>query len=306
VRTAKIAAKREIRPHKSVPIDEQQAPCACWAGRSNMIAGGAGAVFEWARAQAKKKQEYAAGGVDVDNSGAADLVGVIDASMRPYLERVDQGALVYPACKRKRADQESDIRSVWVHTRLEAARYLTMVPGRQIGLLMEPARQLEIFGTFLRRQPHEKTVIDFTGVPADDLVLAIIAGLNWLNHCALLASVDRARFSGTLRNFRRMVEVGQQWWSLEGAEARCAEMLGTKKEPPLMLYLVWKNYTVLSKEVASATMFGSSTERAVARRQKMLKEALAEHPIELDKALAELKETMSRFDAAQEPDDLLG
>jgi hypothetical protein len=243
---------------------------------------------------------------EVDPSGAAELVGVIDAAVPAYLERVDQGALVYPACERKPTDLESDIRSVWAHTRLEAVRYLTMVPGRQIGLLIEPARQLEMFDTFLRKQPHENTVIDFTGVPADDLVLAIIAGLNWLNHCALLAGVDHTRFSGTLRNFRRMAAVGQQWWSLEGAEARCDEMLRIKQKPPVMLYLVWQNYTMLSKEVASATMFGPSTERTIARRQKMLEQEFAEHPTELDAALTELREAMSRFDAAQEPDDLLG
>jgi hypothetical protein len=258
-------------------------------------------VFGWART---KKLEPHAG--EVDLSGAAKFVGVIDAAVRAYLEKVDQGALVYPACKRQITDLDSDIRSVWAHTRLEAVRYLTMVPGRQIGLLIEPARQIEMFETFLRKQPHEETVIDFTGVPADDLVLAIIAGLNWLNHCALLAGVDHTRFSGTLRNFRRMAAVGQQWWSLEGAEARCAEMLKAREKPPLMVYLVWQNFTMLSKEVASATMFGPSTERTIARRKKMLEAEFAERPTELEAALAELKETMSRFDAAQEPDGLLG
>jgi hypothetical protein len=143
-------------------------------------------------------------------------------------------------------------------------------------------------------------------VPADDLVLAIIAGLNWLNHCALLAGVDHTRFSGTLRNFRRMAAVGQQWWSLEGAEARCAEMLRIREKPPLMLYLVWQSYTMLSKEVASATMFGPSIQRTIARRQEMLEEKFAEHPARLEVAITELTEAMSRFDAAREPDDLLG
>jgi hypothetical protein len=213
---------------------------------------------------------------------------------------------VYPACKRKRADLESDIRSVWTHTRLEAARYLSMVPGRSIALLIEPARQIEMFDTFLRRPPHDNTVIDFTGVPADDLVLAIVAGLNWLNHCALLAGVDYKRFSGTLLNFRRMVAVGHQWWSMEGAGARCAELIRAKERPPLMLYQVWKSYTMLSKEVASATLFGPSIGRTIAMRQKMLAEDFAECPLELEAALSEIKETMARFDAAHEPDDLLG
>jgi hypothetical protein len=256
-------------------------------------------VFGWTRARAKHQQLHTEG-------GAAELVSIIDAAIPLYLERVDRGALVYPACKRKRADLESDIGSIWTHSRLEAVRYLTMVPGRRIELLIEPARQPEIFDTFLRKQPHENTVVDFTGVPADDLVLAIVAGLNWLKHCALLAGADHTKFSGTLRNFRRLVTVGQQWWSLEGAQARCAEMIWAREKPPLMLYLVWQNYTVLSKEIASATMSGPSIERTIAVRQEMLGKEFAERPIELEAALAETKDTMARFDVAQEPDDLLG
>jgi hypothetical protein len=163
-----------------------------------------------------------------------------------------------------------------------------------------------MFEAFLRMPPHENTVIEFTGVPADDLVLAIIAGLNWLNRCALLAHVDRTRFSGTLRHFRKLAVAGQQWWALEGAERRCVEMLKTEETPPLMLYLVWRSYTALSKEVASASFFGPSTERTIERRQKMLQGEFVADPVQLEAALIELKETMASFEVAREPDDLLG
>ena len=63
-------------------------------------------------------------------------------------------------------DPEGDLRSIWEHTRLEAIRYVTMVPGRQNALLLEPARQADMLDAFLRLQPHDKTVIDFTGVAA--------------------------------------------------------------------------------------------------------------------------------------------
>jgi hypothetical protein len=261
-------------------------------------------MFGWARGEIGKQQPRTA--MEPVTSGAAELITLIDATVPSYLEKVDQGALVYPACKRKPTDLECDIRSVWAHTRLEAVRYLTMVPDRQDGLLITPARQIEMFEAFLRMSPHENTVIEFTGVAADDLVLAIIAGLNWLNRCALLAHVDRTRFSGTLRHFRKLAVAGQQWWALEGAEARCVEMLKTNEKPPLMLYLVWQSYTALSKEVASASLFGPSTEQTIERRQKMLREQIVTNPARLEAALIELKETISSFEIAREPDDLLG
>jgi hypothetical protein len=35
-----------------------------------------------------------------------------------YLDEVDQGKLIYPACKRTLSDVDGDVRSVWDHTRL--------------------------------------------------------------------------------------------------------------------------------------------------------------------------------------------
>jgi hypothetical protein len=267
--------------------------------------GEAETLFRWAQ---PKNQTVAKQAPDTvgDLFDVSELLAAIDAVVPRYLNRVDQGALVYPACKRMLTDRESDPRSIWAHTRLEAVRYMTMVPGRQVGLLVEPARQAEIFDTFLRKQPHEKTVVDFTGIAADDLVTAIIAGLNWLNHCALLAGVDHNRFSGTQRNFRRMSALARQWWALQGAEARCTQMRETREKPPFMLHLVWQNYTVLAKEIAAATMFGPSIEKTVTRRQKMLDEELRERPGELAAAIGELQDAVFRFETAREPDDLLG
>ncbi|HEY0912465.1 MAG TPA: hypothetical protein VGD75_19765, partial [Bradyrhizobium sp.] len=238
-------------------------------------------------------------------SDAGEVLGAIDAVVPRYIERADRGEVIYPACKRKPADPEGDLRSIWEHTRLEAVRYITMVPGRQAALLLEPARQLAMIDAFLRLLPHDKTVIDFTGDAADDLAIAIIAGLNWLNHCSVLAGVDHHRYSGTLRSFRKIAGIAQQWWTMEDAQARCAQMLQAKEKPPLMLHLVWQDYTGLAKEIASAAIFGPAIDKTVARRRDMLEKEFAERPAERDAAIAELTDTMACFEAAREPDDLL-
>ena len=48
-----------------------------------------------------------------------------------YLNDVDQGKLIYPACKRAPSDVCGDVRSIWDHTRLEAMRYVMLVPGKR-------------------------------------------------------------------------------------------------------------------------------------------------------------------------------
>ena len=140
-----------------------------------------------------------------------------------YLDDVDQGKLVYPACKRPRSDAHGDVRSIWDHTRLEAIRYVTMVPRREFELLAEPARQREMLEAYLRQRPHEDTVIEFTGSTMSDLAIAIVAGFNWLNHCAVLAAADRDKFTGTLNHFRKVTVLAQQWWAMEGADERCGQ-----------------------------------------------------------------------------------
>jgi hypothetical protein len=193
--------------------------------------------------------------------GPQALLQDLDERVPRYLDDADQGKLIYPACKRTPSDAGGDIRSIWDHTRLEAMRYLMAVPRREFELLGEPARQPEMLEAYLRQRPHDETVIEFTGSTMSDIAIATIGGINWLNHCATLVEVNRERFSGTLGTFRKIVRLAQQWWAMEGAEARYGEMLSERQTPPLMLYLVWLEYTRLAKEIAAAASPGSSAER---------------------------------------------
>ena len=202
-----------------------------------------------------------------------------------YVDDADQGRVTYPACKQIVCN-DSDVRAVWDHTRLEAMRYLIMVPGREVGLLAEPARQPEMLEAFLREQQHDDTVIDFTGSTMSDIAIAIFAGFNWLNHCAVLGAAERERFSGTLHHFRKLVVLAQQWWATEGADLRCRQMIEAGERPPLLLYLVWTDYTRLAKEVAAAGL-SRAIERGAA-------------PADLDA----LMQTMARLQHAGEPADL--
>jgi len=202
-----------------------------------------------------------------------------------YVDDADQGRLSYPACKQTILGVD-DVHAVWDHTRLEAIRYLMLLPQREFELLAEPSRQSEMLETFLRQQPHDDTVIDFTGSTMSDIAIAIFAGFNWINHCAVLAAVEREKFSGTLQHFRKLIVLAQQWWATEGAGPRCRQMIEAGEKPPLMLYLVWTDYTRLAKEIAAAGL-SRAIEGGAA-------------PADLDALL----QTMTRLQHAGEPDDL--
>ena len=240
-------------------------------------------MFDWWQSKKAKPAGNAPGGF----AGPRALLEDLDRRVPQYLADTDQGKLIYPACKRTPSDADGDIGHLWDHTRLEAMRYVMLVPGRNFDLLHEPARQLEMIDAYLARPPHEETVIDFTAATTANFAIAIVAGLNWLIHCAQLAGVDPTQHYGTIRHFRRLVTVAQRWWLSEGAVERCAQMLANGEQPPLMLYLIWSEYTRLSKSIAAAAIFGPSINRS---------EKLVALPADL----------MARFETAQDPKDLLG
>ena len=202
-----------------------------------------------------------------------------------YLDEVDHGKRIYPACRRALSDLDGDVRSVWDHTRLEAMRYLTMVPAPEFELLTSADRQIEMMNAYLIQRPHDETVIDFTGTATTDFALAILGGLNWLTHCATLSGVHPGKQSGTIRNFRRIVTLAHSWWLTEGANERSNQMLANGEQPPLMFYLIWSDYTQLAKHIAAATVFGSSINRAA-------------------KLIALPADLVPRFEAAQDPLEL--
>lgn len=186
------------------------------------------------------------------NDGPVTLIEDIEKRGKRYLDDVDNGKFISPACKRSATDAGNDEAAVGDHTRLEAFRYLLAVPRNECRLLADPDQQAALLDGYLRQLPHEDTVIEFTGVTNADLAIAIIAGFNWLVHCAVLAGADPREFYGALRNFRRVASTAQKWWATDGAKERYAEMLAAQQEPPLFLNLVWADYGRMAAVIATA------------------------------------------------------
>ena len=180
------------------------------------------------------------------------LLADVETRGKRYLDDVDSGKFISPACKRTASDAGGDEASVCDHTALEAFRYLLMVPRQEFRLLAEPEQQQALLDGYLRQLPHEETVIEFTGVTHADVAIAIIAGFNWLVHCAVLAGADPKEFYGALRNFRRIASSAQKWWMTDDAKDRYAEMTQAGEVPPLFLNLVWANYSRMATQIAAA------------------------------------------------------
>lgn len=246
---------------------------------------GAANLFDWLRSGKQLFTSPAVKPPSGDPGQPDSLLADLRQRVPRYLADVDQGKLIYPACKRTLADTDGDVGAVWDHTRLEAMQYVMAVPGGDLGPLTDPARQIEMMNGYLVQRPHGETLIDFTGAAIADFSIATLAGLNWLTHCAELAAVPPAQQTGTLRHFRKLVTLAQRWWLTEGAIERCGEMIATGERAPLMLNLIWSEYTRLAKQIAAAAIFGGSIDRSA---------QLVALPADL----------IPRFEAAKEPEEL--
>src|SRR5258708_507755 len=97
------------------------------------------------------------------------LLADIEARGKRYIDDVDNGKSIPPACKRGASDAACEEAAIADHTRLEAYRYLLMVPRNEHRLLAEPDRQVALLDGYLRQLPHEDIVIEFTGNTNADL-----------------------------------------------------------------------------------------------------------------------------------------
>jgi hypothetical protein len=89
------------------------------------------ASFDWVKSTKRTTLKVSADDVG-GRSGPRMILRSLEEAVPRYINDIDQGKLIYPACTRTPSDPDGDVRFVWDHTRLEAIRYAVMVPGRDL------------------------------------------------------------------------------------------------------------------------------------------------------------------------------
>ena len=109
---------------------------------------------------------YSLVGRAVAKTGAANFGELWDACFSPstswvidvMIMGVAGGACLTYGCFL--GDLLGDTRAIWEHTRLEAMRYVPMVPRKDAALLADPSRQAEMIDAFLRQRAHDLLVVE--------------------------------------------------------------------------------------------------------------------------------------------------
>jgi len=97
--------------------------------------------FVWQGVRQRSSSGPATDAAAGDLSGPLAILRNLDQTVPKYLDKVDRGDLV-SACKRTPANVEGNARAIWEHTRIEAMRYIMLVPGRKDELLVDPPANL--------------------------------------------------------------------------------------------------------------------------------------------------------------------
>src|ERR1700721_340837 len=113
-------------------------------------------MFDWYLKKIRTALKPIEGPKEVRSGPAAILEDLAERVPR-YLNDVDEGNLIYPACRRALSDANGEVRCVWDHTRLEAMRYIMLVPGHDFELLSGPGRKTERIVTFFLSPAQAQT-----------------------------------------------------------------------------------------------------------------------------------------------------
>ena len=81
-------------------------------------------------------------------------------------------------------------------------------------------------------------------------------------------------------------------------------MLADREFPPLVIYLMWLEYTRLAKEVAAAAILGSSIDKSTNGLRETLARRLSDQPSQPLVTLETLDDARSLLNKAHEPNDL--
>ena len=184
--------------------------------------------------------------------GPHTLLDEIEKRGKQYVDDVDNGKLISPACKRTASDAGHDQAAIADHTRLEAFRYLLRCRAKNFACSPSRMQQAALLDGYLRQLPHEDMVIEFTGVTHADLAIAIIAGFNWLVHCAVSLAPRPISFTARCATSAGSPPPRKNGGPPTAQRSAMREMLQAQQEPPLFLNLVWADYSRMAEEIAAA------------------------------------------------------
>jgi hypothetical protein len=235
---------------------------------------------------------------------AQALTAAITRNVPKYLMDVKLGRCRAPACARRPGEPRGNVHDIWEDTRSEALVPLLNHGGSNTLALCRPARQRELFHAFIHDRPHLKFPDVPTGEEVPDTIQAVSQCLTYLRDQCLKAKTSYNVYVGALEGFEKECATANDWWQKQSDGPTADLPLLHDARPPLMIYILWRETTRLAKEIATASIYGPSLEKALVKGVRWAEEKFRDDPKAAKELIGEIKALFERLRASNEPDDL--
>jgi hypothetical protein len=230
---------------------------------------------------------------------AALIASTLPERTLRYKRSAQSNAFRTPACHRRQGEARGSLRDIWEDTRLEAMQRLLDHGSVRIDALASAGPQPILLGALKQMDRHTDQPPAATGEPLLDTVTAPFCAIGYLRKkCVELGVADdipaKALSSFMSRcDFVAVWQENPQLYPLTFADGSL----------PTMFSILWDEISLLAKDIAVISVFGSPLETAIQRDIQRIRVQYAQHP-KLEECCDNLVNQKARVRTAIEPADL--
>jgi hypothetical protein len=230
---------------------------------------------------------------------AALIASTLPERTLRYKRSAQSSAFRTPACHRRQGEARGSLRDIWEDTRIEAMQRVLEHGSVRIDALASAGTQPVLLGALKQldsplEQPHAAT-----GEPLLDTVTAPFCALGYLREkCVELGVPDDipAKALSSVMNRCHFVGIWQENPQLYPLAFAYGSL-------PTMFSILWDEISLLAKDIAVVSVFGSPLQTAIQRDIQRIRVQHAQHP-SLEECCDNLMNQEARIRIAVEPADL--
>ena len=230
---------------------------------------------------------------------AALIASTLQERTLRYKRSAESNAFRTPACHRRQGEVRGSLRDIWEDTRIEAMQRLLEHGSVKIGALASAGPQPILFGALKQLDSPLEQPYAATGEPLLDTVTAPFCAIGYLREKCVELGVPDDIPAKALRSFMDRCDFVAVWQE----NAQLYPLTFADGSLPTMFSILWDEISLLAKDIAVISVFGSPLETAIQRDIQRIRVQYAQHP-KLEECCNNLVNQEARIRTAISPDDL--
>jgi hypothetical protein len=230
---------------------------------------------------------------------AALIASTLQERTLRYKRSAQSDAFRTPACHRRQGEARGSLRDIWEDTRIEAMQRLLEHGSVRIDALASAGTQPILLGALKEFDGPLDQPPAAMGVPLLDTVTAPFCAIGYLREKCVELGVPDDIPAKALSSFMNRCDFVAVWQE----NAQLYPLTFADGSLPTMFSILWDEISLLAKDIAVVSVFGSPLETAIQRDIQRIRVQYAQHP-KLEECCDNLMNQEARIRTAIEPADL--